>query len=162
MQVQGPKDLGHPLPLSGLEEEQLGLEPAPIWDVGTAGSDFTHYATMLASRLYLFFFNKDLFVHLFERQSYTERQRERERERETERDTERDGEREREKEKEVFHLMVHSPVGHNIWSWANPKPGARSFFWVSHAGAGAQGLGPSSTAFPGHSRELDWKRSSWD
>nr|XP_051707677.1 phosphatidate cytidylyltransferase, mitochondrial isoform X4 [Oryctolagus cuniculus] len=30
------------------------------------------------------------------------------------------------------------------------------------AGAGAQGLGPSSTAFPGHSRELDRKRSSRD
>nr|XP_051704255.1 small ubiquitin-related modifier 1 isoform X2 [Oryctolagus cuniculus] len=24
------------------------------------------------------------------------------------------------------------------------------------------GPGPSSTAFPGHSRELDWKWSSWD
>ncbi|XP_051700757.1 WASH complex subunit 5 isoform X2 [Oryctolagus cuniculus] len=38
---------------------------------------------------------------------------------------------------------------------------ARSFFPVSHLGAGAQGHGPSS-AFPGHSRELDWKWSSQD
>uniref|UniRef100_A0A5F9DAI1 RNA-directed DNA polymerase n=1 Tax=Oryctolagus cuniculus TaxID=9986 RepID=A0A5F9DAI1_RABIT len=45
---------------------------------------------------------------------------------------------------------------------AGAKPGARSFFWVSHTGAGAQGLGPSSTAFPGHSRELYQKWSSQD
>ncbi|XP_062033657.1 serine/threonine-protein kinase BRSK1 isoform X2 [Lepus europaeus] len=52
--------------------------------------------------------------------------------------------------------------GCNGRSYTDPKPGARSFFWVSHMGAGAQGLGPSSTAFPGHSRELDRKRSSRD
>ncbi|XP_069929066.1 leucine-rich repeat flightless-interacting protein 2 isoform X5 [Oryctolagus cuniculus] len=33
---------------------------------------------------------------------------------------------------------------------------------VPHVGAGAQALGPSSTAFPGHSRELDRKWSSRD
>uniref|UniRef100_A0A5F9DRX4 ABC transporter domain-containing protein n=1 Tax=Oryctolagus cuniculus TaxID=9986 RepID=A0A5F9DRX4_RABIT len=36
-----------------------------------------------------------------------------------------------------------------------------AFFQTSHVGAGAQGLEPSSTAFPGHSRELYWKWSSW-
>nr|XP_051712195.1 UDP-N-acetylglucosamine transferase subunit ALG14 homolog isoform X1 [Oryctolagus cuniculus] len=42
------------------------------------------------------------------------------------------------------------------------KPGSRSFFRVYHMGAGAQALGPSAIAFPGHSRELDWKWSSWN
>ena len=32
--------------------------------------------------------------------------------------------------------------------WAQSE--ARSLFWVSHAGAGSQSFGPSSTAFPGH------------
>ncbi|XP_051681003.2 uncharacterized protein [Oryctolagus cuniculus] len=35
-------------------------------------------------------------------------------------------------------------------------------YFQNTQGAGAQGLGPSSTAFPGHSRELDRKRSSQD
>ncbi|XP_062059017.1 WASH complex subunit 3 isoform X2 [Lepus europaeus] len=65
-------------------------------------------------------------------------------------------------EREVFHPLVHSSYGHTGWNCAHPKPGARNFFRVSHVGAGAQGLEPSSTAFPGHSRELDRKRSSWD
>ena len=88
---------------------------------------------------FLFFLR---FIYLFESQSYTER--------------------EGEAEREVFHLLVHSPIGHNGQSCADPKPGARSFFWVSHMGTGAQGLGPSSTAFPGHSRELNWKWSNGD
>ena len=71
-------------------------------------------------------------------------------------------EREVETEREVFHPLVHSPDDRNGWSCADLKPGARSFFWISHVGVRAQGLGPSSTTFPGHSRELDWKRSSWD
>ena len=70
--------------------------------------------------------------------------------------------REKGREREsVFYLLVHSPVGRNGWSYANPKPGAKSFFWVTHVGTGAQGLGPSSAAFPGHRRELDQKWSSW-
>ena len=68
--------------------------------------------------------------------------------------------REREAKREVFYPLVHSPVGRNGWSCASPKPGARSFFQVPHVGAEAQRLGPSSTAIPGHSRELDWKWSS--
>ncbi|XP_062040817.1 general transcription factor 3C polypeptide 1-like isoform X1 [Lepus europaeus] len=34
-------------------------------------------------------------------------------------------------------------------SCADLKPGDKCFFWVSHMEAGAQALGPSSTAFPG-------------
>uniref|UniRef100_G1TGH8 G-protein coupled receptors family 1 profile domain-containing protein n=1 Tax=Oryctolagus cuniculus TaxID=9986 RepID=G1TGH8_RABIT len=29
-------------------------------------------------------------------------------------------------DREVFHLLVHSPNGHNGWSWADPKPEASS------------------------------------
>ncbi|XP_069928278.1 uroplakin-1b isoform X2 [Oryctolagus cuniculus] len=70
--------------------------------------------------------------------------------------------REAETERKVFHLLVHFPDGRNGWSYADLKPATRSFLRVSHASAGAQALGPSSTAFPGHSRELDQKRSSQD
>nr|XP_051689004.1 uncharacterized protein LOC127487444 [Oryctolagus cuniculus] len=79
-------------------------------------------------------------IYLFESQSYTER-----------------GEAERER---------GLPSDGSLPNWlqclscADPKPGAWSFFQVSHVSAGAQGLGPSSTAFPGHSRELDWTWSS--
>nr|XP_051688751.1 uncharacterized protein LOC108176651 [Oryctolagus cuniculus]XP_051688752.1 uncharacterized protein LOC108176651 [Oryctolagus cuniculus]XP_051688753.1 uncharacterized protein LOC108176651 [Oryctolagus cuniculus]XP_051688754.1 uncharacterized protein LOC108176651 [Oryctolagus cuniculus]XP_051688755.1 uncharacterized protein LOC108176651 [Oryctolagus cuniculus]XP_051688756.1 uncharacterized protein LOC108176651 [Oryctolagus cuniculus]XP_051688757.1 uncharacterized protein LOC108176651 [Orycto len=89
-------------------------------------------------------------MYLFEGQSYREREGGGKRERETER------------ESEVYYLLVHSPNGRNCQSCADPKPGARSFFQASYMGAGAQECGPSSTAFPGHSRELDWKWSSWD
>ena len=39
---------------------------------------------------------------------------------------------------------------------------SRSLFRVSHAGAGSQGFGPSSTAFQATGRELDGKWSSRD
>ena len=38
-----------------------------------------------------------------------------------------------------------------------PKAGARSFLWVSHAGAGSQGFGPSLIAFPGHKQGAGWE-----
>ena len=38
---------------------------------------------------------------------------------------------------------------------------ARSLFRVSHAGAGSQGLGPSSTAFPGRRQGAGWQWSIW-
>uniref|UniRef100_A0A5F9CSP9 BMERB domain-containing protein n=1 Tax=Oryctolagus cuniculus TaxID=9986 RepID=A0A5F9CSP9_RABIT len=69
---------------------------------------------------------------------------------------------EEEAEKEFFHSLVHSPIGCNGQNCPNPKPGARSFYQVFHVGAGAQGLGPPSIAFPGHSREQDRKWSSRD
>ena len=82
------------------------------------------------------------FIYLFERQSHREADAVRER--------------------GVFHLLVHSPDGCNGRICTDPKPEARSFFWVFQTGAGAQRLGPFSSAFPGHSRELDRKWSSWD
>lgn len=49
----------------------------------------------------------------------------------------------------IFHPLVYAPNDHNGWDWAKPRPGARSFTWVSHMDAGVQGLGSSSTAGPG-------------
>ncbi|XP_051713341.1 suppressor of tumorigenicity 7 protein-like isoform X6 [Oryctolagus cuniculus] len=40
-----PSDTGHKKQRAGLEVEELGLELAPIWIAGTAGSGFTCYAT---------------------------------------------------------------------------------------------------------------------
>lgn len=40
-----------------------------------------------------------------------------------------------------------------------PGPGARSFLWFSHVGAGAKAPGPSSAAFPSTSAGI-WKWSS--
>ena len=70
--------------------------------------------------------------------------------------------RKTETERKVFFALVYSPNGRCSQSCADAEPGARCFFLVSHAGVGAQALGPSSTALLGHSRELDWKRSSRD
>lgn len=60
----------------------------------------------------------------------------------------------------IYHLLVHSPNGHDGSSWAYLEPGARSFCHVSHAGAGFQGLGLSFIDFPGNNRELNRKWSS--
>nr|XP_051675651.1 bifunctional methylenetetrahydrofolate dehydrogenase/cyclohydrolase 2, mitochondrial isoform X2 [Oryctolagus cuniculus] len=68
----------------------------------------------------------------------------------------------REKDRKVFLPLVHPPNGCYSRCCADPKPGARCLPPVSHAGAGAQALGPSFTAFLGHSRELDQKRSNRD
>ena len=46
--------------------------------------------------------------------------------------------------------MSHSTSDRNGRCYANLKPGGRNFFQVSHMGAGCQGFGLSSTAFPGH------------
>lgn len=53
----------------------------------------------------------------------------------------------------VLHLFVHSPNGCNSESWADPKLGDRRVLWVSHLGAGTQGLGLFYVAFPGHQQE---------
>ena len=34
---------------------------------------------------------------------------------------------------------------------------SQELFWVSHAGAGSQDLGPSSTAFPGYKQGAGWE-----
>ena len=97
---------------------------------------------------FFFFFFKDLFIYLFESQSYTERgEAERERERERERGLPSDG------------SLPHWPQQLEL---CQSEARSQKLLPVSHMGAGVQGLGPSSTAFPGHSRELDWKRSSRD
>lgn len=55
-------------------------------------------------------------------------------------------------------LLAHSPHGCNVQSWASPKIGTRSIFWVSYMGERAQGLGPSSLLlYQAISRALDQK-----
>ncbi|XP_062061323.1 RNA-binding protein Nova-1 isoform X4 [Lepus europaeus] len=51
--------------------------------------------------------------------------------------TSRANQRQSERKREILHPLVHSPDGCNCRSCANPKPGAKSFFQVSHVGAGA-------------------------
>lgn len=58
------------------------------------------------------------------------------------------GESHRETEK-VFSLPVYSRNGCNGQHWASLMLGARSFFNISHIGAGSTRLGPASAAFPG-------------
>lgn len=57
--------------------------------------------------------------------------------------------RAKERQREV---LAHTPKGHIGWNWTDTKLGARSLYLVSHVGAGAQWLGPSSSyaAFPDH------------
>ena len=77
-----------------------------------------------------------------------------------------DSERERDREKGLPLPLVHPPMAAMAGALrlahdADPKAGARCFSW-SPMGCRAQGLGPSSTALPGHSRELAWKRDNRD
>ena len=53
--------------------------------------------------------------------------------------------------------MIHSQSGCNSWSWADPKSGSWSLFWVSHMGAGSQGFGPPSMAFLGNMHGAGWE-----
>ena len=53
-----------------------------------------------------------------------------------------------ETEKKIFRPMIHSPSERNGPILCRSE--ARSLFRVSHAGAGSQSFGLSSTAFPGH------------
>ena len=62
-----------------------------------------------------------------------------------------------ETERKIFHLMIHSPSDHNSWSCTGLKPGTRNFFQISHMGAGSQGLGLFSSAFPGHKQGDGWE-----
>jgi len=63
----------------------------------------------------------------------------------------------RETERKIFHLMIHSPSDRNGQCCAVLKPGSRNFFRVLHTGAGSQGFGLSSTAFPGHKQGAGWE-----
>ncbi|XP_069918486.1 Wilms tumor protein 1-interacting protein isoform X3 [Oryctolagus cuniculus] len=74
--------------------------------------------------------------------------------------------RERNREKGLPLLLVHPQMavaagGLQPAHRADPKAGARCLSW-SPMGCRAQALGPSSTALPGHSRELAWKRGNRD
>ncbi|XP_051684639.2 alpha-1A adrenergic receptor isoform X4 [Oryctolagus cuniculus] len=77
-----------------------------------------------------------------------------------------DSERERDREKGLPLPLVHPPMAAVARALqpahcADPKAGPRCFSW-SPMGCRAQALGPSFTAFLGHSRELAWKRGNRD
>ena len=57
-----------------------------------------------------------------------------------------------ETERITFHLLIHSPSGHNGLSWADFKPGGQSCFWFSHT----EWLWPSTIAFPCHKKGAGW------
>lgn len=65
---------------------------------------------------------------------------------------------EKEKEKQILYPLIHLPNDHNCQElgWSE----ARSPFWMSHVGTGAQTLTP--LPFKAIIRELDWKQSSQD
>lgn len=66
-------------------------------------------------------------------------------------------------ERQSYRQRFTPPNGGNGWSWADLKPAARSIFWVSNLGAGAQGLGTIFHCFlRSISRELNQKWSSQD
>ena len=69
-----------------------------------------------------------------------------------------------ETERKIFHPMIHSPSERKGPILCRSE--ARSLFRVSHAGAGSQSFGPSSTAFPGHrqgpGREAGLPVPIWD
>lgn len=58
-------------------------------------------------------------------------------------------EAERERERWIFHPLVSSPDGHSSTNWVGLKLEARSTFWILHASAGAQSIGPFAV-FPRH------------
>ena len=60
-----------------------------------------------------------------------------------------------ETERKIFRPMIHSPSERNGPVLCQSE--ARSLFWVSRTGAGSQGFGPSSTAFPGHKQGAGWE-----
>lgn len=63
--------------------------------------------------------------------------------------------REGETEKEIFCLVIHFPNGHDDLGWAQPKPGALNFIWISYMGY----RGPILPRYI--IIELDWKYSNW-
>ena len=72
----------------------------------------------------------------------------------------------RDREKGLPLPLVHPPMAAaagtlRLAHRADPIAGARYLSW-SPMGCRAQVLGPSSTALPGHSRELAWKRGNQD
>ena len=75
----------------------------------------------------------------------------------------RERERERERERGLPFLLVYPPRAAAAVALHRSEARSQVLLLVSLMGAGPKGgLGPSSTAFPGHSRELDWKTSNRD
>lgn len=62
------------------------------------------------------------------------------------------------RKRKTFHLLVHFADCCNSWGRARLKPAVRSFFRVSHMGAGAQRCGPSFAAFSG-ALKMAWMAS---
>lgn len=62
------------------------------------------------------------------------------------------------RDREVFHQLVHSINGHNVQNWADPNPGARSFFQVSQVVAHVQGE-CTKLHSPLFSHTLSWMES---
>lgn len=54
------------------------------------------------------------------------------------------------KREKIFHLLYDFLNDHKGWNSADLKHGAGELFCVSHVGAGAQELQPSSATFPSH------------
>lgn len=94
-------------------------------------NDLSNNLHPLARHLKIWFVKKK--VCLLERQSYTERQ--------------------------IFHLLVNSADGNNEHHWADPKPGAKSSFWVSYEGARVPGPKPSSTALSAFKQGVEAART---
>ena len=57
----------------------------------------------------------------------------------------------------IFCLVVHSPRDCNGWLRTDTKPGARSFFQISHMGTGSQDMGQSLANFPGNEEGVGWE-----
>ena len=62
-----------------------------------------------------------------------------------------------ETERKIFHPMIYSLSECNSRCYADPKPGSRNLFQVSHTGSGSQSFGPSWTAFPDHKQGAEWE-----
>lgn len=93
-----------------------------------------------------------VFVFLFIWKSEWQ-QRVREREHQSYREREKARVTEREETQRDCSTVGFPPNGHSIQSWADSKPGDRSFFWVSHVDSRTHRIRLASSAFPGHKKE---------
>lgn len=68
-----------------------------------------------STHIFMYFFKKTLRFYLFVWKAVLHRERE-------------------ETETQIFHLLVHSPDGHNDQAWARLKPGTWNSMWISNVG----------------------------
>ena len=61
-----------------------------------------------------------------------------------------------ETERKIFCSLIQSPSDCKGLCGADPKPGSQSHC-ISHMGAGSQGFGLSSNAFPGQRQGVEWE-----